>query len=281
MTTPSSSPNRLHPFASLAALAVSLLLASCGRPGSQVVDWPEIRTLDELAAVAEGLVLAGEFDAALAIRESLVEAGRAVDPQSAPSSVRRPREVERLLADLETVVDRLSDPTLDEGAMAPLVLGLHPLVGAVMETAGMPHVHENEGPNEGYLFPLYAADGEQAGRVEIKLHDDAGDLEIWITRGAAGEPWGLPLDTVAALEFEALGRSLSLAVRDAEENADEDGVSQIRDGLTHYFVYPGETGEDASWLMGEDFAARALLAFETETGAAVGTESFILRPHVH
>jgi len=262
-------------------LGLPLALASCGRQDSAVVEWPEMRAFDELVVVAEGYVLAGESEGALAMREALAEAARELPPGSAPSNARRPREVEGLLEDLASVTDRLSDPDLDEETMGTLVLGMHPLVDKLMEAAGMPHVHENEGPNEGYLYPLYAEAGEQAGMVEIKLHDDAGDIEIWITRGAAGEPWGLPLDTVASLDFEALERSVSLAVREAESNEDEDGVSQIRDGLTHYFVFPGETDEDTAWLMGEEFAARAMLSFETEADGLVRTESFILRPHVH
>ena len=42
------------------------------------------------------------------------------------------------------------------------------------------------------------------------------------------------------------------------------------------FRFPADTGVDASWLMGSEFAAKAELGFGTET-----TGSFVLRPHVH
>ena len=54
------------------------------------------------------------------------------------------------------------------------------------------------------------------------------------------------------------------------------GESTIFDGKTNYFVVPADTGVDASWLMGSEFAAKAELGFGTET-----TGSFVLRPHVH
>lgn len=131
-----------------------------------------------------------------------------------------------------------------------------------------------EGPNDGFLYPVFNGEGTQVGTVEIKLHDDAGDIEAWLTRD--GEPWRLPLDTVLSLNVPELGKQVTLAVRDQERNEDESGASTIFEGTTNYFIFPGETGADASWLMGEDFKAKAELSFEDVT-----TGSFILKPHGH
>ena len=80
-----------------------------------------------------------------------------------------------------------------------------------------------------------------------------------------------------SMEFcHSFGQSVSLAIRNREKNEDESGASTIKDGATAYFVFPGESGADASWLMGADFAAKADLGFEGHT-----TGSFVLRPHIH
>ena len=68
-----------------------------------------------------------------------------------------------------------------------------------MKAAGMPHVHANEGPKGGFRFIVFGADGQQVGTAEIKLHDDAGDLEVWLTRGGhGGDPWRLPVGQTLA-----------------------------------------------------------------------------------
>ena len=85
-------------------------------------------------------------------------------------------------------------------------------------------------------------------------------------------------DRIVDLESEAstCHTSQVLAVRDRERNADESGSSTIHQGATAYFVFPADTGADASWLMGKEFAAKSELRFEDAK-----TGSFILRPHVH
>ena len=131
--------------------------------------------------------------------------------------------------------------------------------------------------NSGFMFPVFDEGGKQAGTIEIKLHDDAGDLEVWLKRGGYdGEPWRLPLEATLTLDFPATGQKITLAVRDSERNEDESGASTIFEGATDYFVFPGETGADASWLMGSEFAAKVELSFGDAT-----TGTFVLRPHIH
>ena len=144
----------------------------------------------------------------------------------------------------------------------------------------MPHLHEGEGPNGGYLHPLNAGDNAM-GQIEIKLHDDAGDLEVWLTEGQTGDkPLALPLDTVIQIVFSEMeGKNVELRVRNEEKNEGEDGASNIRGGKTNYFIFPGESGADAAWLMGKDFAAKIAVTFSAD-----GTDynaAFELKPHVH
>ena len=61
----------------------------------------------------------------------------------------------------------------------------------------------------------------------------------------------------------------------AAANKDERGRATVAAGRTHYLVFPGETGADASWLKGEDFRSRARLAVEGLTA------EFELIPHTH
>jgi hypothetical protein len=274
-----------HPFtptfASILVLAGALLATSCGREegrsGNGPVLWPELAAFDELAYWAEGLAKVKDREGLLQQRTALLEAGWAVSPKTLPENAANLRHVHQLLGDLSSLVNGFAQVEMSDERLFALAEGLHPVVEALIEATGMPHIHANEGPNEGFLHPLFGSDGAQVGTAEIKLHDDAGDVEVWLTRGGLdGEAWDLPVATTLTMDFPALGKKIVLAVRDDALNADESGKATIRGGATNYFVFPGETGIDASWLMGAEFAAKAVLAFE---GAATAT--IVLRPHAH
>jgi hypothetical protein len=262
-------------------IAAAFLATSC-RPGKngasgESVTWPELAAFDELAYQAEGLAKTGDLETVRALRSRIVEAGWAVSPKTLPANAANPEKAEQLLQDLSTIVNGLTGPALDDETLSQFVIGLHPVIASLMETAGMPHIHANEGPNGGFFYPVFDTGGGQIGTAEIKLHDDAGDIEIWLTQGGrGGAPWRFGLDTILTLDFPALGKQATLAVRDREKNADESGASTIESGQTHYFVYPGATGADAAWLTGAEFAAKAELRFVGGT-----TGSIVLRPHVH
>lgn len=142
------------------------------------------------------------------------------------------------------------------------------------------------GPNDGFVFRLVDPQDQSIGTAEIKLHDDKGDLEIWINQGGiaetmlGGNPWDLPLESQLTMEFPELGKEVVLAVRDDETNADEAGKSMIRDGKTNYFIFPGDSGEDASWLQGHHFVEAAVLSFEVGDAKAT-TGKIELKPHGH
>ena len=263
------------------SLSLILLLSSCERSGNEVTEetviWPEITDFDNLAFQADGLVRVKDLEAVRDLHADLVKAGMAVTPSSIPANAANPQEVELILSDLSNLISGLQADPLDDSSMENLVLGLHPVIAKLIEAAGMPHIHANEGSNGGFLFPIFDNNREQTGTVEIKLHDDAGDLEVWLkTGGYEGDPWRLPTNTMLTLNFPALNKSVTLAVRDQDRNEDESGASTIIEGNTNYFVFPGSTDEDASWLMGADFAAKVELRFEEAT-----TGSFVLRPHIH
>jgi hypothetical protein len=208
----------------------------------------------------------------------LVESASAVSPSSVPGNAKNPEGLRQHLLDLADLSSKLSEPLLGDEDLITYTLALHPLVAEMMTAAGLPHVHANEGPHGGFFHPLFAVDGKQAATAEIKLHDDAGDVEIWLTQGGRdGSPLDLPLDSLLKLEFPAMERFIELGVRDKRTNADEDGNPSIRDGQTNYFIFPGETDADASWLMGEDFAAKVRLILPGN----LSSEVFVLKPHVH
>ena len=218
-----------------------------------------------------------DLQAARKILDDLMKAGRAVTSASIPSNAAMPEEVGLILSDLENLVSELGAENLDDPSLENLILGLHPVIAKLIEAAGMPHIHANEGLNGGFLFPVFDIDGKQTATVEIKLHDDAGDLEVWLKKGGySGDPLLLPTATVLTLDFPALDRNVTLAVRDHERNEDESGNSTVVEAKTNYFVFPGETEVDATWLMGAEFAAKVELSFTNAT-----TGSFVLRPHIH
>ena len=263
------------------SIPLFLICISCERVATQIdeetVSWPEIIRFDDLAFRADGYARVSDFSAIREMKKELLDAGEAVTVDTIPTNVADLQQVELILGDLAGLVDDLATEDLDEASLKNTVLGLHPVIAKLIEASGMPHIHANEGPNSGFLFPVFDTEGKQSGTVEIKLHDDAGDLEVWLKKGGyEGEPWRLPLDTTLTLAFPSEGKKINLAVRDTERNEDESGESTISDGQTNYFVFPADTGVDASWLMGSDFAAKVELSFE---GATTG--SFVLRPHVH
>ena len=281
MQTPSSRtfvhPPALLRFLSL-FLALTVLAVACTRDdgGDTPVAWPELVRFDEVAYRADSFARTGDLATVEEMRAELLETGKAITPATIPSNVADPRQTKTILADLTGLVDGLSRST-DPKSTATLVLGMHPVIEKLMDAAGMPHIHANEGPNSGFLQPVFDSGGEQIGTAEIKLHDDAGNLEIWLTQGGyGGQPWRVNADTTLAMTFPDLERELTLAVRDQERNEDESGNVTILNGATNYFIFPGETGTDAAWLMGPDFAARAELRIVDST-----TGPFILRPHVH
>lgn len=270
--------NRTH-FILAAALCVMSLVGCKKADDATVVIWPVLTAFDELAAKAEGLAQVGDVTALRGMLPELTKSGAAVTVATIPPNAKNPGGLTQPLADLADLISKLSaQPAPGDEDLKTFTLGLHPLVALLMQEAGMPHIHANEGPHGGFFHPVFGPDGKQSATLEIKLHDDAGDLEVWLSQGGRdGAPLDLALDGVLKLDLPDLKRSVELRVRDREKNAGEDGAPNVRNALTNYFIFPGKTGADPKWLMGADFAAKAQLTVP----GGLTSEIFVLKPHVH
>lgn len=155
------------------------------------------------------------------------------------------------------------------------------------ERGGLPldgHGHEHaEGPHDGMVSAFPGPSGSPAAHLELKLHDDKGDLELWLGRDARFEtPLDLPLDAVVHVRFiDHDDREVELRARDGERNEDEDGKANVRNGGTNYFIFPGDTGADASWLKGAAFSSIVVVRYKGADGKDHASEEFVLKPHAH
>jgi hypothetical protein len=175
-------------------------------------------------------------------------------------------------------------PRADAGALQRVVIRLR--AEGVDERASLPldgHGHEHGAtPHEGVVAAFHGPDGKAVGHLELKLHDDKGDLEIWVAKDAKiSQPFDLPLDASLRVTFvDVQDRTVDLRVRNKDKNEDEDGKANVRDGKTNYFVFPGDTGTDARWLQGTKFQSIVRVAF-TADGVAYVSDEFVLVPHTH
>lgn len=126
------------------------------------------------------------------------------------------------------------------------------------------------------------------GYFELKLHGDAGDLELWLYKSFAVSNWkvvgkplpfDVPKETVVRLTFPSHGnKSVELRVRNSDKNEDEDGTPNMRGDGTNYFIFPGESGQDPEWLKGEKWRGMVSVAFEAN-GKSYASDPFVLVPH--
>ena len=127
------------------------------------------------------------------------------------------------------------------------------------------------------------------GFVELKLHGDAGDLELWLYSSFFVSNWGgvdgkpapfdVPKSTVVRVTFPSHeNKSVEMRVRNGEKNEDEQGNANMRNGGTNYFIFPGESGQDPSWLKDEKWRGHATVAFEVD-GKPYACEPFVLCAH--
>ncbi len=139
------------------------------------------------------------------------------------------------------------------------------------------HVH---GPHDGLVAPFQA--GDASGYLELKLHDDKGDLELWLCQDdKLTTPFDLPIDATVEVEFrDEDGRRVTLRPRNRSRNQDEADKPNVRDGKTNYFIFPSEAGEDQSWLMGKEFKSLVIVRF-TRDGSEFASQNFTLAPHTH
>jgi len=136
--------------------------------------------------------------------------------------------------------------------------------------------------HDGIAAPLVNSKGDLEGWIELKLHDDKGDLELWIsTDGEMKTPLDLPIASTLSILFQSHDKKLvQLRPRNTDQNEDEGGTANNRGGQTNYFIFPGDTGTDAKWLMGHSFRGIVSVAFE-RGGKPLQTDLFVLTPHTH
>ena len=138
------------------------------------------------------------------------------------------------------------------------------------------------------------SDPDWRGFLELKLHGDAGDLELFLYATAGEQAWGrsstgtttpfdIPKETVVKLSFPSHGgKTIELRVRNDDKNEDEDGNPNMREGgVTNYFIFPGESGQDPAWLIGETVTSwRGLVSVAFEVaGKPFLADPFVLVPH--
>jgi hypothetical protein len=139
-------------------------------------------------------------------------------------------------------------------------------------------VQEIASSHEGRVARLEDPAGLHLGYVEVKLHDDKGDLELWLV-GTKGGPLDVPLSTKLTLTFSApQAKVITASPRDQTTNPDEDGKPNARTGATNYFIFPGDTGADATWLKGSDFKGLLTVSVPRD-GVSLASPTFELRAH--
>jgi len=189
--------------------------------------------------------------------------------------------------------EKLCDPVAGEGHEQHWHFKVCPLM-PVKKSKFVLRVGEEEatldfarghGPcNDGILSVLKAAHApEWCGFLELKLHGDAGDLELFLYTSATGgknpKPFDVPKETVVRITFPShAGKSVELRVRNMEKNEDEEGNPNMRGGGTNYFIFPGESGQDPEWLVGEKWRGVATVAFEAGD-KSYACDPFVLVPH--
>lgn len=242
--------NRLNVCGLAVLFLVSLSLAGCGKqeapgpsgvPAVESLDWPALARVHFL--VKELIDHPSAKDRATAWTY-LVEETRLLEDM--PLGVMNPLGVKSGVEQLLNLV--AASPEFPEEGLAAYRESLRVLVaasGLVLESEDG-HVCAThggggasvEGPHHGLITPFH---GEGlSGWAELKLHAEGGILECWLARDRKLQnPYDLPLDTTLKLEYIVRGESLSFKVRDVEQNPSLDGLPNIRDGATNYFLTRG------------------------------------------
>ncbi|MBA3239290.1 MAG: hypothetical protein H0T62_13225 [Parachlamydiaceae bacterium] len=165
------------------------------------------------------------------------------------------------------VVLRVREGTIDERVSLPL--------------SGHGHEHMDS-PHHGVVSKLFTKSGEHVGHLELKLHDDKGDLELWVAKNENMDiPFDFPLHSNVKVKFiDYNNKEVLLKARNYEKNEDEEGNINLRNKKTNYFIFPTSHQEDVSWLKGKEFSSIVIVSIEAE-GNQYNSEELILVPHSH
>ena len=265
-----------------AMLAAGLPLASWGHAGHKHADveWPAVRSLDAVSAEVRYAVEQGDVAGLRGQVPRVIATVKTLRAGSIPKKVRKPLMVQFGVDGLVSFSQSLAKKgaTMNDSALVAQMKRFSPMVDELIDVS-QAAVVQGHGPHDGEFGPVLNEKGAAIARVELKLHDDKGDLELWVTSADGKSPVDLPLGAKIGVDFlDKEGRKVVLQVRNSVRNEDEDGMPNIRDGKTNYFIFPGDTGADATWLMGKSFKTMVRISLEVE-GQAVQTIPFHLSPH--
>ena len=109
-----------------------------------VVKWDSLKKLDDLAERCEALSETNDVAALRKLAGPVKAAAAIVATDPVPAGANAPDQVKVLQADLQSLTDALTDSGQPDAEVAAILAGIDPIVGKLMEAAGMPHVHEND-----------------------------------------------------------------------------------------------------------------------------------------
>jgi len=116
------------------------ILTSCDAPAppatAEPVEWPELRTLEAIAAEVAGHARDRSDLELMKDRNRLVQAGWAVNPASVPENVVDFAEVKALLSDLVSRVNGLAVPEAEPARFREIALGIPAVVEKLVGASG-------------------------------------------------------------------------------------------------------------------------------------------------
>lgn len=138
-----------RPRLSGAAAAAVVLFIPALASAADVVKWPNLKKLDDLAEKCEALSGKKDVEGLRKVSAATKAAAIAVENDKIPANAKDKEKVKTLQSDLKSISDSLGDPKTQEGdELTDLLASVHPIVEQLMEASGMPHVHEEEPKKE-------------------------------------------------------------------------------------------------------------------------------------
>jgi len=141
-------------------LAGSLLIVACdsgstkqnatpaAAPAVEVVKWPAISEIDELAERGGAAAKANDVARMKELGAAIAAKAAALSPESIPANAKAKDEVKVLVGDLKSLAAELAGAeSMAEADLKTALDGVHSVVARILTTSGVPHVH---GDHEGH-----------------------------------------------------------------------------------------------------------------------------------
>lgn len=129
----------------LSLFLIALLKAQAGDAPTR---WPHLRELDVFAEHAETFVEQKDPTRLRGLLPAIIQKARQVADDPLPADAPQAKQAKALQQDLRELATSLSASGLNDQQIMELAEGLHPIVEKMMETAGLPHVHDDEVADE-------------------------------------------------------------------------------------------------------------------------------------